>query len=134
MCLISSDLKLCTCSTKNVERLKHYWILYRYEGQKLIDFIGLCLPPVSLSDKNFFINEMVLTKRLNEKDVFDKPMKFMENDCLEIVFNNNAEFGESLIYNFKYVGDKWEYRDVSPFELNEYISIKEGKLKIVFKS
>ena len=26
MCTVSDKLKLCSCKTENVERLKHYWI------------------------------------------------------------------------------------------------------------
>jgi len=31
MCLVSDKIKFCTCTSKNYETLKHYWLLYRHD-------------------------------------------------------------------------------------------------------
>ena len=131
MCLISEKIKFCTCATDKVERLKHYWVLHRFDGEKQFNILGSCLPPASYRDPHFEFNRMTLAMRLNDKDAFDKPMEFKPKDQLEVSINSDSkDYIENLTYYFIYENGKWEYKDTSPFEImNDYVDEDSGKIK-----
>jgi hypothetical protein len=83
MCLVSDKIKFCTCVSGSVDKLQHYWILYRFNKDKMDDYMGQPIIPASITDSNFIINESTLLIRINEPDAFDTPLKLSSKDRLE---------------------------------------------------
>lgn len=135
MCIISDKIKFCTCANEAVEKLKHYWILYRYTKENRDLIIGEPMMPTYMSDMNFAENEAALVKRLNEPDAFDVPIKFQSKDQLEIVINNNnSSIYGTFTYSFEFKKNKWVPIETSPFDLmNHYDEEKCGKIKNALK-
>lgn len=134
MCIISDKIKFCTCSNGSVEKLKHYWILYRYTTVKEEFCMGEPMIPTSMIDLSFSENQATLLNRLNESDAFDIPMKFKAKDLLEIVINNNSKSQEPFIYSFKYKKGKWLAEETDPFEImNHFDEENSGKIKSALK-
>lgn len=92
MCKISDKLKLCTCKTKSVEQLKHYWILKRHNGQNNC-IVGEAILPANIGEQADLINEKIILKMLNGDNCFDTELLHQENDILELHFTfiANAE-------------------------------------------
>src|SRR5436190_20218096 len=110
MCKVSDKLKLCTCKTKDVERLKHYWILKRHNGQENC-IVGETLLPANIGEEADKINEQSILKMLNEGNCFDIKLQHKENDILELHFTFYADpkkyfvmpwSGNYLAYAFKF--------------------------------
>lgn len=135
MCIISDKIKFCTCANSKVEKLKHYWILYRFTNEKNEMCMGEPMMPTYMSDLNFVENEAALVKRLNEPDAFDVPIEFKPKDQLEIVINNNAsDFQETFTYSFKFKKNKWVAIESDPFDImNHFDEEKSGKIKNALK-
>ncbi len=131
MCIVSDKIKFCTCAKGSVEKLKHYWILYRYSKDKDLFCMGEPMMPTSMLDSSFEENQNTLLNRLNEPDAFDVPLTFKAKDLLEIVVNNNASnFHEPFIYSFKFKKGKWEAEETDPFEImNHFDEENSGKIK-----
>jgi hypothetical protein len=130
MCEISGEIKFCTCSRATVKTLKNYWKLYRYSISQL-DVLGLVLYSNELAVDNFPLNRDRILKRLNDKDAFDQPMHFMENDRMQIVIEGSGEKGNDVpfSYNFIFNEGEWKYQQTSPFELeNDYLLHKTGRI------
>jgi hypothetical protein len=85
MCIISEKIKFCTCTKTSVEKLKHYWILYRYTKGKEEFCMGEPMMPTSMRDLSFEENKSTILNRLNEPDAFDVSMEFKAKDILEIM-------------------------------------------------
>ena len=63
-------LKLCSCRTENVQRLKHYWVLNRPEDKD--EFIlGEIVPPANIGERVEKYNINSLRKQLNNGNCFD---------------------------------------------------------------
>lgn len=134
MCIISDKIKFCTCSNSSVEKLKHYWILYRYAKDKEEFCMGEPMIPTSMIDSSFAENQATILNRLNEIDAFDIPLKFKAKDLLEIVINNNSKCQDSFTYSFKYKKGKWMAEETDPFEImNHFDEENSGKIKSALK-
>lgn len=135
MCIVSDKIKFCTCSNEAVEKLKHYWMLYRYTKEKRELCIGEPLMPTYMLNLNFAENEAALVKRLNEPDAFDVPNVFQSKDQLEIVINNNfTDFFETFTFSFIFKKNKWVAIENSSFDImNHYDEEKSGKIKNAIK-
>ncbi len=135
MCVISDKIKFCTCSNEAVEKLKHYWILYRYTIEKNEMCMGEPMMPTYMSDMNFAENEAALVMRLNEPDAFDIPIQFQSKDQLEIVINNNnSSIYGTFTYSFEFKKNKWKAIETDPFNImNHYDEEKSGKIKNALK-
>jgi hypothetical protein len=135
MCIISDKIKFCTCAKQSVEKLKHYWILYRHSDEKNEICIGIPMMPTYMSDLNFAENEAALVKRLNEPDAFDIPLQFQSKDQLEIVINNNnSSIYSTFTYSFEFKKNKWKAIETDPFNImNHYDEEKSGKIKNALK-
>lgn len=135
MCIVSDKIKFCTCSNEAVEKLKHYWILYRYTEGKNEMCMGEPMMPTYMSDMNFAQNEAALVKRLNEPDAFDIPIVFQSKDQLEIVINNNnASISGTFTYSFEFKKNKWNAIETDPFNImNHFDEEKSGKIKNALK-
>lgn len=135
MCIISDKIKFCTCANTKVEKLKHYWILYRFTKEKEEMCMGEPMMPTYMSDLNFAENEAALVKRLNEPDAFDVPIKFQPKDQLEIVINNNnSSIYGTFTYSFEFKKNKWVAIETDPFDImNHFEEVKAGKIKNALK-
>lgn len=116
MCKVSDKLKLCTCKTKNVERLKHYWRLKRPTEKKHC-VVGEMILPADIGDRSHKLNQKTILKQLNETNVFDVEIRHEENDILELHFTLTGEYekylplscnGNYLAYAFKFKKGVWE--------------------------
>ncbi len=129
MCIASKQIKLCTCSVKSYERLQHYWLLSRFNENKDLMIIGEAIFPAFNPD--FAIDSQSLLLRLNETDIFDQKIDFIEDDRLDIVLNNLSSSQETIIFCFKFQNGKWVEDGYCPFELmNHYDEVVFGKIKM----
>jgi hypothetical protein len=135
MCIISDKIKFCTCTNTKVEKLKHYWILYRFTKEKNEMCVGEPMMPTYMSDLNFEENQSVLVKRLNEPEAFDIPIKFKSKDQLEIVINNNnSSIYGTFTYSFEFKKNIWKTIETDPFDImNHFDEEKSGKIKNALK-
>lgn len=135
MCIISDKIKFCTCAKSSVEKLKHYWILYRYAEGKEELCMGMPMMPTSMRDLSFEENQSTLLNRLNEADAFDIPLKFKAKDLLEIVINNNTlDFDATFTYSFKFKKGRLVAEETDPFEvMNHFDEEESGKIKTALK-
>ena len=133
MCTISDKIILCTCDIKNVENLKHYWILYRLDPEKGVLLVG---EPISLYEflqKDNPDNPLLLRDKLNNENLFDQPLEFKNKDRLQISIHfkenrNPTDFG------FEYKNGKWKISEFDYFDWkSQHIEIKEGKIKSPIK-
>ena len=136
MCLVTEKLKFCTCASDSPEKLKHYWILHRFNKDKNLHVLGMPIFNGDLFVLNYETNKSILEKRLNEKDAFDFHTDFKENDHLEICLNNHcSEKEERGSYCFKFKKGKWVFVEYDYFDLiSRFDDEQFGKLKGVKKT
>lgn len=135
MCKVSDQLKLCSCKTKNVEDLKHYWVLKRHNGEHNC-IVGEAILPANIGEDVDKVNIRTLRKMLNSGNCFDAEMLHQENDILELHFTFYADpekyfmlpcHGNYLAYAFVFKNDKWRKTDFNPFGEN-LDDIQKGKI------
>lgn len=130
MCLISDKIKLCTCSTEDLDklRLKHFWILDRLVKGKNEMVVGMIAMPYPIDASINIHNQILLLEKLNEGNIFDKPMEFKQNDLLSITFTV-AEY-EYITYGFIYRNGKWLEKEYDPFVwMQHHNGIAGGKIR-----
>ncbi len=137
MCQVSDKIKLCSCKTKDVERLKNYWVLHREENT-VIQIVGEVFFPPIIDEEITAQNIDILLKLLNACDIFDVEMQLKNNDILELhltlpkEYVNIGHMRESvLVYSFKYRAGKWSVSTYSP--QFEFDIIQQGKIKNAFR-
>lgn len=133
MCSISENIVLCTCKVENAQDLKHFWVLYRiHDGEKLM-LVG---EPIGFDDhlqEKDPHNPVILCNKLNEGNLFDAPINFVEKDRLHIsfLFKGNTE---NVNYGFEFKNGKWRVIDFEYFDwAYEHQEIREGKIKNAIK-
>ena len=114
MCKISDKIKFCTCVDEDVEieKLDNYWILYREDKSKKLDFIiqiGEFVLTENMSS-NFEFNKNTILKRLNEDDAFDMPIQFKKNDYLQVNLISKNDL-EKILYSFWFYYGTWKFDD-----------------------
>jgi hypothetical protein len=141
MCKISDKIKLCSCKTKNVDRLKHYWVLNRPE-KKDIEMLGSIIPPADIGEKIEKFNITTLRKQLNDGNCFDIELSHQENDVLELHFTctpkldsgkTDSDFGNYLVYAFVFKKGKWKKTSYDHFG-NNLSEVQAGKILTPFIS
>ncbi len=133
MYLLSNKIKFCNCNVGEADILNHYWILYRHNKDKNEIFIGMPFLPDDFIPF-YKENKELLSKRLNESDVFDIPIDFKSRDHLEIIFNNHFDKPgvERMEFYFVYIAGMWRLTENNPFHLeSHYDDIKFGEIKNV---
>lgn len=135
MCIVSNKIKFCSCSTSDVNKLKHYWKLYRFNNCKIDFIMGQALVPDLLIDVYYDINQSTILARLNEIDAFDVAFQFNTKDVLEVVINNLDTNGFSAFtYYFKYKKGKWKQFFSNYYDMANYYDEEEsGKIKSALK-
>lgn len=134
MCKVSNKLKLCSCKTIDVERLKHYWILYRPNNDGHC-IVGEMILPANIGEKADKYNSNTIRKNLNEGNCFDVEMQHQENDILELIFYYKQDpekvalywAGDFLSYAFAYKEGKWRKHEIEPFHQN-LTRLQAGKI------
>jgi hypothetical protein len=135
MCQVSDKLKLCSCETKDVERLKHFWVLKRHNGENIC-IVGIAILPAVIGKKANKLNEEVLCKMLNEGNCFDIELKHQQNDILELHFTVtpdpeiSSQFPSDedfLTYVFTFNKKRWKKTDFDPFAAN-LKEVQKGKI------
>ena len=110
MCKVSDKLKLCSCKTENVEKLRHYWVLNR-PFKRGDSILGTILPPADIGEQLEKLNIHTLQKQLNNGNCFDIELIHQENDILELHFTCKQDpmidqaksyDGTYLVYAFSY--------------------------------
>ena len=140
MCKVSDQLKLCSCKTNNVEKLKHYWILKRHNGENNC-MIGEAILPANIGKVAHNFNISSLGKMLNSGNCFDIALQHQENDILELHFTVGGEHEKAMIlydisnflaYAFIFKNNKWKKTDFDPFGEN-LRDIQKGKIVSPFQ-
>ena len=135
MCKVSDKLKLCSCKAKNVEELKHYWVLKRHNGENNC-IVGEAILPANIGEAADKVNIKTLGQMLNSGNCFDIKLEHQENDILELHFTFNADpekyfmlpcHGNYLAYAFVFKNNKWKKTDFDPFGEN-LEDIQKGKI------
>lgn len=106
MCVVSNEIKFCSCEVDDYEELPHYWVLHRYNRSKEIQILGSLVMSEDYLLPNFELNKNTFQERLNTHDAFDKEIAFKNNDRLEIVLNNKKE-SQRMTFCFKFKGGTW---------------------------
>lgn len=131
MCEVSEKIKFCTCKNVDVESLKHFWVLYRFEKDSEKDIMGEPVLPTLYRDANVFWNQAVLEERLNENDAFDFEVKFRNRDKFVVHLSCGRE---DFTYSFIFRNSRWKISDEDPFDIiNNYREIMAGKSKSPFR-
>ncbi len=129
MCTISDKIILCTCEIKDVDQLKHYWILYRFDPEKGVLLVG---EPISLYEflqKDNPDNPLLLRDKLNNENLFDQPLEFKNKDRLQISIHF-TENRNTTYFGFEYKNGKWKILEFDFFDWkSQHVEIKEGKIK-----
>jgi len=135
MCLVSDKVKFCTCVTGSFKKLPNYWVLYRFDKQKNLMYLGEPLIPYDFLQSNYKLNGEILAKRLNELDAFDKEIEFKPNDQLEIVINNLTQDEKRRItYGFEYKNGKWVEGEFDTFEsMNGFNVFAHGNIDQLYR-
>jgi hypothetical protein len=68
MCKISDKLKLCSCKTKDLSKLKYYWVLNRPSEQSMF-ILGEIIMPAMIGEDLEQFNIVTLQNLLNPKAV-----------------------------------------------------------------
>lgn len=136
MCTVSDKLKLCTCKTENIKKLKHYWILYKYQKSEIIMMGEPMLPQEwEIGKENDKYNKMKLETLLNERNCFDLELSINNKDILELNFSytskTNPKDTTHLVYEFIYKRDKWTVNEYNPFNTDK-LQKQQGKIKNPF--
>lgn len=120
MCKVSNKIKLCTCGVNSVSKLKHYWILHRYNKLKNNIIIGEFMLPYMIDEKILINNKAILLKRLNEADVFDVELFPKNKDRLQLTFTCPGADNQKITYGYSYKKGKWVEEDFDPLEWSWY--------------
>jgi len=129
MCTVSSQLKLCTCSGKEIDRNKPYWILYRKRKtvKWIMGQVFLRLPQdleMMQQDSNR------IEKQLNESNVFDFDPNLEEGDRLFLFFQRGRMDFEDIDFLFAYNSSVWKPSHFAPFESQkEFKELKKGFIR-----
>ena len=120
MCRVSDKLRLCSCEA-GMENLKNYWEFSRYNPDEGIHVLGSMIMPAELSAKDNKFNRKLLSRLLNDGNVFDITLNPKDKDLLTLVFSalpddytpesyeNDLRYqhGNRVEYNFVYQNGKW---------------------------
>jgi hypothetical protein len=65
MCLVSKEIKFCTCEEESTSELPHYWKFYRFNKDKDLRIVGKVMMPKENLDPSFALNKNTIRNRLN---------------------------------------------------------------------
>jgi hypothetical protein len=99
MCVVTDKIKFCTCLSSTTDKLKHYWILHRYNKSKNEMIIGEPISPSTFS-LNYDINKAALVNRINEILELhpDIEQVFVSTDDNEVINDLKNSLSKPIIY------------------------------------
>ncbi|MDO6760011.1 hypothetical protein Q4566_07345 [Tamlana sp. 2_MG-2023] len=114
----------------DLETLNHYWVLHRYNKDKMLDVMGMPMLPSHLNS-NFEGNEKAVLEALNTPGTFDKDIAFKQKDRLEVVlFNHENTTSETLYFNFEFTGKTWKAIEADCFAImSRFDEVQQGEIK-----
>ncbi len=139
MCQVSDKIKLCSCKTKDVTELKHYWVLMCPENKEG-EMLGTIIPPADIGEQLEKLNIHTLRTQLNNGNCFDVELLHQEKDILELHFTCTPQpktesmfqdYSNYLVYAFVYKKGKWRKTNYDHFG-NNLSSVQEGKIEQPF--
>ena len=111
MCERNDRIIFCTCAMEE-DLPEEYWMLHRFVDGKNEFILGSPRMPVQLT-LAYEDMDMLLCKRLNELDCFDKPIVFEAKDVLVIYLDG---FEKDFVYEFN--DGEWKSSpDIDSYEL-----------------
>ncbi|MDH2208574.1 hypothetical protein N5J53_16315 [Empedobacter sp. GD03644] len=131
MCQVYADVTFCTCSDfeiDQVQSLKNYWVLYRYNESLDVVIVG----EIMLDDmlKKYHPTNMVelVLNKLNNNTLFDKSIDFVYKDRLHVSLELNQG---NLNYGFEYEANSWSEIEYDYFTwANSYEEKNGGEVKL----
>lgn len=129
MCSVSEKIVLCTCDTKNIDQLKHYWVLFRHDPEMGIILVGETMGYEFLFQEKDLHNPVILCNKLNNGGIFDQTLQFEDKDRLQIsiLFKKNSC---NTDYGFEYRKGKWRVIEFDYFSWRAvYKELQKGKIK-----
>ena len=106
MCIVSNDIKFCTCEEDSTSERPNYWVLHRFNKDKDLRIVGNIVMSSKDLDPNYKPNKKTIRNRLNKQDAFDKEIPFVENDVLKVVLNSN-DFKKREDFCYEYNKGTW---------------------------
>lgn len=129
MCTISDKLKLCTCKTKDVYRLKNFWVLHRFVDGKDLEVVGETIMPYFNPLVDVKLNEKTLVKLLNGGNIFDVEMELIDQDLLHLAFTFEGD-EQHNDYGFEFKKGKWKNVGYDPLVwMWHHEEFRQGKIK-----
>ena len=84
MCKVSSHIKFCTCSKRELSKLDNYWIFHRYDKKRDYLIIGEAIFQNYMDQDMIYYNKEKLLMRVNEPNAFDMDLKPKQNGRLQV--------------------------------------------------
>ena len=107
MCTVSDKLQLCTCATKDVYHLRHFWVLHRFVKGKNDMVMGMPNLPLFFKTPGNKMNGAILLDLLNSGAAFDFDVGLRNKDLIHIALKFDHE-DDHHDYGFKYNSGKWK--------------------------
>ena len=107
MCHVYADVMFCTCSDfeiDQVQSLKNYWVLYRYNEALDVVIVGEIMLDNMLKKNNSTNMVELVLKKLNDNTLFDQLINFVDNDRLHVSLELNQV---NLNYSFEFEDNSW---------------------------
>lgn len=107
MCQIYADVTFCTCSDfeiDQVQSLKNYWVLYRYNEALDVVIVGEIMLDNMLKKNNPTNMVELVFKKLNDNTLFDQLINFVDKDRLHVSLELNQV---NLNYSFEFEDNSW---------------------------
>ena len=101
MCLVSKEIKFCTCEEDSASERSNYWVLHRFNKDKDLRIMGKISRPENDFKPNYISNKKTILNRLNKPNAFDKEIPFVEGDKLSVVLNSSdSKKREDFCYEY----------------------------------
>ncbi|MFV0198838.1 hypothetical protein OBK01_11605 [Empedobacter falsenii] len=131
MCQVYADVMFCTCSDfeiDQVQSLKNYWVLYRYNEALDVVIVGEIMLDNMLKKNNPTNMVELVLKKLNDNTLFDQLINFVDKDRLHVSLELNQV---NLNYGFEYEANSWSEIEYDYFTwANSYEEKNGGEVKL----
>ncbi|MFV0145691.1 hypothetical protein OBJ68_09685 [Empedobacter falsenii] len=131
MCQVYADVTFCTCSDfeiDQVQSLKNYWVLYRYNESLDVVIVGEIMLDDMLKKNNPTNMVELVLKKLNDNTLFDQLINFVDKDRLHVSLELNQV---NLNYSFEFEDNSWSEIEYDYFTwANSYEEKNGGEVKV----
>jgi hypothetical protein len=134
MCTVSSELKFCSCKITDFDNLKYYWVLHRFVEGKDVMVLGEVMINYFEDKIDHKLNEKIILKALNAKNIFDFEPVLNDKDLLHLAFKFGDDFTEHHNYGFEFKNGKWRKTEYDGLMwMWHHEEFKQGKIENVIK-